>query len=40
MDQSRYISSFVALTFVALTVLGASPALSAQKERKVNACRL
>jgi hypothetical protein len=40
MDRSRYISSFVALTFVALTVLGASPALSAQKERKVNACRL
>jgi hypothetical protein len=40
MDRSRCISSFIALTFVALTVLGASPALSAQKERKVNACRL
>src|SRR5215468_10070086 len=40
MQRSPFISSLIALAFAAITVLGASPAVSAEKQGRVNACRL
>src|SRR5262245_39586366 len=40
MRQSRAIPSFIALAFAAVTLLSASPALSAEKGKRVNGCRL